>query len=95
MPLGLSFKFGDSATRQSSKAALIPVRLGQYDGMIKVAVVDGAAPMLLSMNFVNELGGVIDSVELSADAMWHAIRRRCRAHRLRGLSDPPPEATIA
>ena len=39
---GVAFRYGNGSTEQCPEAVLIPVRLGEYDGLIKVAVVDGA-----------------------------------------------------
>ena len=45
----------------ATRAALIPIALGGRCGLVMVCIVKGSAPLLLSRNFIKQLGAVLDT----------------------------------
>ena len=54
---GVTFKFGNSGTLQSDFAILLPRKDG---GWLKVEVIPGNTPFLISNSFLKKTGGVVD-----------------------------------
>ena len=55
-----TFRFGDDATLETRTTAILPVGIAGVNGVLRVHVVPGGAPLLLSKEFLRDLGCHID-----------------------------------
>ena len=65
-PCHISFRFGNHGTLQSQQALVLPI----HDLLLKIAVVPGSTPLLLSNTLLRALGATIDTEQ----KMIHAKR---------------------
>ena len=56
----MTFRFGDGETLETRTLAILPVRSAGVNGVLRVHVVPGGAPLLLSKEFLRDLGCHID-----------------------------------
>ena len=56
------FRFGNDECVSTQEVALLPVGLGGKDGIVRVYVIPGNVPLLVSQEFMREMGTVIDLV---------------------------------
>ena len=55
-----TFRFGNDETLETRTLAILPVGIAGFDGVLRVHVVPGGAPLLLSKEFQRDLGCHID-----------------------------------
>ena len=56
----MTFRFGNDETLETRTMAILPVDIAGVNGVLRVHVVPGGAPLLLSKEFVKDLGCHID-----------------------------------
>ena len=56
----MTFRFGYDETQETRTLAVLPVELAGVNGVLRVYVVPGGAPLLLSKEFLRDLGCHID-----------------------------------
>ena len=56
----MTFRFGDDETLETRTLAILPVGIAGVNGKMRVRVVPGGAPLLLSKKFLRDLGCHID-----------------------------------
>ena len=56
----MTFRFGDDETLEIRTVATLPVGIAGVKGVLRVHVVPGGAPLMLSMDFLKDLGCHID-----------------------------------
>ena len=56
----MTFRFGNDETLETRTLAFLPVGIAGVSGVLRVCVVPGGAPLLLSKEFLRDLGCHID-----------------------------------
>ena len=56
----MTFRFGNDETLETRTLAILPVGIAGVTGVLRVYVVPGGAPLLLSKEFLRDLGCHID-----------------------------------
>ena len=56
----MTFRFGNDETLETRTLAILPVGIAGVNGVLRVYVVPGGAPLLLSKEFLRDLGCHID-----------------------------------
>ena len=56
----MTFRFGHDETLETRTLAILPVGIAGVNGVLRVHVVPGGAPLLLSKEFLRDLGCHID-----------------------------------
>ena len=56
----MTFRFGNDETLGTKTMAILPVGIAGVDGVLRVPVVPGGTPLLLSREFLEDLGCHID-----------------------------------
>ena len=56
----MTFRFGNDETLETRTLAILPVGIAGVNGVLRVYVVPGGAPLLLSEEFQRDLGCHID-----------------------------------
>jgi hypothetical protein len=81
-PCKITFRFGNQGTLQSEHALVVPI----HGLLLKIAVVPGSTPFLLSNTLLRAIGAVIDTSKKTIFAAKFGKTIPHSAHRKRAIS---------